>query len=221
MSAGNRFSYSGTLPTPGNGNVGGSYSLTAGGQAYTGAFAGGGTVNPTPTPAPTPTPGVSNGGTQSFTFSNLTGENASIDLSPLTNATFSESGPAAGASIDNTNETLNISTFNKVAGSVPAEKIRSLSLTLIRENGTVKTGDVFDHANTGEMRTRFEQLRFVGTIPGAERQYDGRIGTVTVVSRTATSITVRVNGLRMSHFDTNTNTADTFTVDGEITAPIK
>ena len=218
---GQSFSYSGTLPAPGNNFVGGSYSLTAGGQTYSGSFANPG-VQPTPTPAPSPTPGVSNGGTQSLTFSNITGENASIDLSPLTTATVSSNdGIGAGASINNTNETLGISTFNKVAGSTPAEKLRSLSIVLIRENGTVKTGDVFDYERTsGNIRTSFAQSRLVPFLQ-TERQYDGRIGTVTVVSRTATAITVRVNGLRMSYFDTATNTANTFTVDGDITAPIK
>ena len=52
---GQPFSFAGTLPAPGNNYVGGSYTLTAGGQTYTGSF-GSTSATPTPTVTPMPTP---------------------------------------------------------------------------------------------------------------------------------------------------------------------
>ncbi len=59
--AGQPFSYNGTLPTPGNGNIGGGYTLTYGTQTYTGTFGSVPTATPGPTPSPqaTPTPAAS------------------------------------------------------------------------------------------------------------------------------------------------------------------
>lgn len=210
--AGQSFSYSGTFPAPGNGNVGGSYSLTYAGQTYTGSFTNPGST--TPNPNPTPTGGGGNttgqGGTANFTFTNVSG--ATIDASALTSAPSFNGLRSAPTGTDIIN--LNLSGASSTGG-----KTRAVSV-IVSKVGTLAVGDTFKLnplQNGGGQVSYGENTN--GNAAGV-KLYMASSGTVTVVALSATSATLRVTDAGIEA-PIGYPAAGTFTMNGEITATYK
>ena len=215
---GQAFSYSGTLPTPGNGNVGGVYTLTAGGQTYTGSFAGsgGGTVTPTPTPAPTPTPGGTSTGTTSLTFSNVSV--AGIDVSPITTASIK--ADASEAKLFFNYDGVESSVNATITASTGAGALDVRTLTLALSNTGFPAGSAFSVTEPGTIATKAVAVfRQIGFSPYKSVGYGAKSGKVVIVSRSATTITFRLENVTFAGDAINSDDSLTgsFTVNGEFT----
>lgn len=223
---GEPFSYSGTFPAPGNGNVGGSYTLTAGGQTYTGSFAGSG-IAPTPAPSPvvSPTPAVSpspiaspSGTPLNITFSAIDGVQ-NVDTSDFTTAknTLLQAYPYGAGTVF---QTLTIIANSSVAGSTDANRSRRFAVQFFVLKPTV--GAVYTTVGTLNAGVQFYQFEDNSGLSPSGRLYNGSGGTVTVVARTASSITVRVSNMTMTpgNYIAGLPTTGAFVANAEITAPI-
>ncbi len=222
---GQTFSYIGTLPTPGNGNVGGSYTLTAGGQTYTGSFAGsGGTVSPTPAPSSTPIVNPSpvappNGTPLNITFSAIDGVQ-NVDASDFTiaNNTLLQAYPYGAGTVF---QSLTIIANSTVAGSTDPNRSRRFAVQFFDLEPTV--GATYTTGGAQNVGVQFYQFEDNNGLSPSGRLYNGSGGTVTVVARTANSITVRVSNMTMTpgNYIKGLPTAGAFVANGEITAPIQ
>ncbi len=227
---GQPFSYNGTLPAPGNNFVGGSYSLSAGGQAYTGSFAGS-SVTPTPTPAPTSSPTASpspvappSGTPLSITFSAVDGVQ-NVDTSAFTaaNQTLLQAYPYGTPG--SVFESLTVIANTTVAGSTDPNRSRRFAVQFSGTSVAPPVGTKFTLGGAekcGVQFYQFEEGDSAGLSP-AGRLYNATGGTVTVLARSASSITLRVSNVVLTpgNYIKGLPTTGAFVADGEITAPIK
>ena len=216
---GQQFSYGGTLPTPGNGNIGGSYSLTAGGQTYSGTFAGG----TTPTPNPSPTPGggtVGTGGSQSFTFTNI--DTTGLDLSPFTSANAStyQGGVIGVLTTTGGNQIVTVNAYSNLGGDTTSQKFRAVSINLTKIGGTIAAGDTFDLSSAAtEAIVSYSQFDYTAGAAQVSQLFIGNSGIVTVVSRSGNNVTLRANNVRVAG-NSFYNTTGSLTINGEVSATL-
>ncbi|MBC8143629.1 MAG: hypothetical protein H7Y38_19535 [Armatimonadetes bacterium] len=222
---GQPFSYSGNLPTPGG--DGGLFSLTAGTQVYTSSFAspGGGTTpapSPVVSPSPTvnPSPLASPSGTPlNITFSAVDGVQ-NVDTSAFTSANqtlLQAYAYGAGTAF----QSLTILANSSVAGSTDPNRSRRFVVQFFDLAPIV--GATYSPGGTLNCGVQFYQFENNTGVSPAGRLYNGSGGTVTVVARTATSITVRVSNMTMTpgNYIAGLPTTGAFVASGEITAPIQ
>lgn len=230
---GQLFSFAGTLPAPGNNFIGGAYTLTAGGQTYSGSFANPNATptpaptptpgtTPTPTPAPTPTPGTPTGNGVSLTLCDINGV-TDIDTLPFTTANNTLLNAYPYGQPGSVFCTLTVVANSTVTGSTDPNRSRRFAVQF----GGVEeatTGRVYTLPTTGQASCgcQFYQFEDNNGLSPSGRLYNATGGTVTVVNRTATSITVRLSNVTLvpGNYIAGLPTSGTFTVNGEITAPI-
>ena len=173
-----------------------------------------------PAPPPAAPPATPGSGAVALTFSAVTG------VGPVDTSAFSSSNStllqAYEFGVGTVNESLTIVANASVAGSTDPNRSRRFVVqfrTVAPAVGATFTGPTGANS-VGVQFYQFED-NLVPTPTG--RLYNGAGGSVTVVARTASSITVRLNGLAMDPGALFRGLPSTgaFIANGEITAPIQ